>query len=148
MKGPESKPKYPAGFYYNSPPTFYDFKPINTKNKITEINKETLYDGQPLNLDLNYKYKIVYEHDYDGCYYPGEPPSIKCELVAYTEEEVPNADYEKELVKYNNKKLKHTQDLKVWKKWKVIWDQDQKDIKEKRERTQLANLKKKYESNN
>lgn len=146
------KTEYPFWFRGDCLPVFSAIKPDEYFSHGEKVSAQTYMDGDWVEFDPAFDYRLDVELDYSGCYYPGESPSVKCFLVAYTKEKMENPLYAEQLANYEREKRKHKKQLEEWKKWKIIWDAEQEKLKKMQlrrkeiaERKMFEKLREKYE---
>lgn len=77
-------------------------------------------------------------------YYDDDVGLSEVTLAFYTDEEVPNPNYDREMERYKGQYAQYREDLKWWNAEKKKYDEELKAKKEKQERETLAKLLKKY----
>jgi hypothetical protein len=120
-----------------------EFLPDNKPIEVIQLDEGNF---DPDEYDTSkYRYYLEFDHDYSGCYYPGDDPSIVVQLNVYHKKKTPNPNYGKELKAYEEAKKDTREQVKEWNKLKKQYDLKQEEDKRERELKLLNELKKKYE---
>ena len=134
----------PINFNPYGPPTFYGKAPVQNEVILTKEKSEAIYCGHVLSETDTHRTVIEYDHDYDGCYYESDSPSIECNIITYRKDYVPNAQYEKALAKFEKAKEIHDKQVSQWAEHKKMYDAKQADKASKVKKTREANEKALY----
>lgn len=139
-----------AKFNPHDKPRFYGIIPEEFLNDDKLVKTIEISEGEfdISILDPNFRYSFEFDHDYGGCYYPGDTPSISVNLNVYNKGTVRNEHYEKQLNRYKLDKSKHLKAVKEWNIAKKQYDLTQEEMKKQKELDLYNKLKKKFESAN
>lgn len=130
-----NKKDFPTWFSINQRPYFRDWSPNKTIRKVITVDTVRIYDGDA----VEFREGLVARIDISRCYDDVEV------TVEYTkEEELPNPDYEIDLIRYNQQKAEHEIKLIEWEKEANRWKDIEEQENERGERAQLKKLMEKY----